>query len=144
MANETAAGRDGWIWAMGRRFYHVYKQDFPMEFWYGLTPDANREDSPGLIDVRTLPEKYHHRPLTVEWLKIPKRSLAKAAREQLASHALAFANSIHDGYDLEAHATREEQRSREEWQAVPPRVAAETADCDSCSWPCTSEDCVPF
>lgn len=130
MANETAAGRDGWIWAMGRRFYHVYKQDFPMEFWYGLKPDANREDSPGLIDIRTLPEKYHYKPLTVEWTKIAKRSFARAMREQLKAHALTFAHAIHDGYDLEAHAAREEQRSREKWEAYRARQDATPLDDD--------------
>ena len=144
MANETAAGRDGWIWAMGRRFYHVYKQDFPMEFWYGLTPDANREDSPGLIDVRTLPEKYLRHPVTVKWTEVPKRSFAKAAREQLRAHALAFATALFDGYDLEAHVAREEQRSREEWKAYKARQEADAEACSNCSRPCEKDDCVPF
>lgn len=130
MANETAAGRDGWILAMGRRFYHVYKQDFPMEFWYGLTPDANREDSPGLIDVRTLPAKYHTKPVSVQWTKIAKRSFSKAALDQLKAHTLAFANAVVDGYDLEAHVAREEQRSLEEWEAYRARQDAAPLDDD--------------
>lgn len=130
MANESATGRDGWIFAWGRRFYHVYKQDFPMEFWYGLTPDACREDSPGLIDVRTLPEKYLRHPVEVKWADVPKRSLTKVMREQLRAHALAFASALFDGYDLEAHVAREDQRSREEWEAYRARQAAAPLDDD--------------
>ena len=80
--NESPEGRDGWIFAMGRKFYHVYKQDFPMEFWYGLTPDANREDSTGLqIDVRTLPDEYRRRPVEFNWSTVPKRSMGKTMRQ---------------------------------------------------------------
>jgi hypothetical protein len=109
VVNETAAGRDGFILAMGRRIYHVYKQDFPMEFIYGLTPDANREYSPGLVDVRTLPEKYHATGIHVAWLQVQKRSAGKRIREQLEAHAMTFAYAIADGYDLEGHARREEE-----------------------------------
>jgi hypothetical protein len=144
MANETEKGRDGWIMAMGRRLYHVYKQDFPMEFWYGLTPDANREDSLGLIDVRTLPQKYVHKPVTVQWTKVPKRSFAKAVREQLKAHALAFASAIADGYDLAEHAAREEQRSREEWEADSQRQSKYPATCLACNLPWDDCDCHPF
>jgi hypothetical protein len=144
MANESAAGRDGWIFAQGRKFYHVYKQSFPMEFWYGLKPDANREDSPGLIDVRTLPEKYLRHPVKVEWTKVPRRSFAKTAREQLRAHALAFASALIDGCDLEAHVAREDQRSREEWAAYKQRQLAETEECSSCSPPFGCDGCYPF
>lgn len=144
MANETEKGRDGWIMAMGRKLYHVYKQDFPMEFWYGLTPDANREDSPGLIDVRTLPEKYLHKPVTVRWTEIPKRSFAKAAREQLKAHALAFASAIADGYDLTKHVAREEQRSREALEASRQRQHKHPTTCSACTLPWDDCDCHPF
>jgi hypothetical protein len=115
--NETTEGRDGYILAMGRKIYHVYKQDFPMEFWYGLTPDANREDSPGLIDVRSLPEKYQHKPVTVDWLRISRRSIQKAMRDQIKAHSLAFACALADGYSLEDHVVREEASELAESEA---------------------------
>ncbi|MGF7151277.1 hypothetical protein FHS96_004940 [Sphingomonas zeicaulis] len=116
MANESAAGRDGFILAAGRKIYHVYKQSFPMEFWYGLTPDANREFHDRLIDVRSLPERYRRdsHPLEVHWTAIPKRSLAKAGREQLVAHAMTFAAAIVDGYDLDAHIDRERAAAEQE------------------------------
>jgi hypothetical protein len=113
MGNESSAGRDGWLLAHGRRIYHVYKQNFPMEFWYGLTPEANREDSPRLIDVRTLPEKYHLAPLEVRLTGVPRRSWPRKMREQLNAHAMAFAAALADGYDLEAHIEREHRKTEE-------------------------------
>ena len=108
--NESAKGRDGYILAMGRRIYHIYKQNFPMEFWYGLNPADNREESPG-IDVRTLPEKYRVQPVEFAWSSMPPRSMAKKMRNQLRNHALAFANALHDGYSLEDHVQREQERA---------------------------------
>lgn len=156
--NESPAGRDGYIFARGRKLYHLYKQTFPMEFWYGLTPNDNREDAVNVIDVRTLPAKYLTKPVTVEWTKIPRRSMAKALREQAASHALAFANALFDGYSLEDHARREREKFEAEWAAERAKVEAEAAErtaaglCPSCGKaPATSkwgecEDCaeVPF
>lgn len=134
--NESAEGRDGYILAMGRRLYHVYKQDFPMEFWYGLTPDANRECSDGpQIDVRTLPEKYRQKPVEIDWSKIQRRSIAKAMRQQLKNHALAFANAMFDNYSLEEHAQREHDRALAEWAEHCARrdaIKAERAAINAC------------
>lgn len=151
--NESPAGRDGWIMAYGHRIYHVYKQDFPMEFIYGLTPDANRETSPGLIDIRTLPEKYRRSPVEVSWLEVKKRSFAKRLREQLNAHAMAFAAAIIDGYDLQAHAQREEEAAvrdaRDRRAAREAREVAATFQglCPDCADPtCRDSEfgCIPF
>lgn len=139
--NESAEGRDGYILALGRKLYHVYKQSFPMEFWYGLTPEANRECSGPQIDVRSLPEKYHHGALTVDWSHIPKRSMAKAMREQLNRHAITFASALHDGYSLEDHVAREEAAERAEFEARAAERAKLQADrkaigvCTNCGAP---------
>lgn len=122
--NESKEGRDGYIVARGRRIYHVYKQSFPMEFIYGLTPDANRETSPGLIDVRTLPEKYRTAPVEIDCRNVTMRGMPKLMRNQIVAHILAFANAIHDGYDLEAHAAREEAAAEEEWKKYREEQAA--------------------
>lgn len=151
--NESPAGRDGYILAMGRRIYHVYKQSFPMEFIYGLTPEANRETSPGLIDVRTLPEQYRSHPVEVPWLEVKPRSRNKRHREQMNAHAMAFANAIHDGYDFEAHVQREEEAAeRDERDRRAAREARDVAaqfqglcpDCCDPTCPCIPWGCEPF
>ena len=150
--NESPTGRDGYILAKGQRIYHVYKQNFPMQFIYGLTPDDNRETAPNLIDVRTLPEEYRRLPVEVDWLKVPQRSMGKRLREQLSAHAIAFACALYDGYDLMAHIAREREVSEQEeadFRAkqdalIAQREAAGT--CPDCGDPaCTAPfGCIPF
>lgn len=123
MANESTAGRDGYILAAGHRIYHVYKQNFPMEFIYGLKPEDNRETCADLIDVRTLPEKYRREPIEVRWTDVPKRSMAKRGRDQLTAHALTFAHAITDGYDLAAHIVREHEKEEREWEEYRAKQA---------------------
>lgn len=113
--NESCAGRDGWILAGGRRFYHVYKQNFPMEFWYGLTPDANREGCDGIVDVRTLPAIYRKRPVEVRWTEVPRQSFVKVHRQQLIAHMIAFGLAVTDGYNFGAHVVREREKAAREW-----------------------------
>ncbi len=147
MANESAAGRDGYIVARGQRFYHVYKQDFPMEFWYGLTPDANREDSPGLLDVRTLPEQYRTAPVEIDPHGLTTRNIGKRMRNQRVAHIFAFANAVHDGFDFKAHVEREEEKAEREWaQQQAERKARETENSKNGGCPCCGQaECdIPF
>lgn len=116
--NESEAGRDGYLLCKGRRIYQVYKQDFPMEFWYGLTADANREDSENCIDIRTLPERYKIRPVEIHLAGMSRRSWAKAVRQQLLAHALAFSAAIADGYSLEAHVRQQKEIAEREFEAM--------------------------
>lgn len=155
MANESPAGRDGWILAHGRKFYHVYKQTFPMEFIYGLTPDDNREWSRNCIDVRTLPPEFLTKPVDINLTNVPRRSWAKAMREQLKAHSLALANAVYHGYDFGAHIAREEDKAEREWEAAKARQAENAAKCvpvdprptaDDVCWICGRplEECLPF
>lgn len=155
MANESAAGRDGWIFAQGRKFYHVYKQNFPMEFIYGLTPDDNREWSRNCIDIRTLPKEFLTKPVDIKLTNLPRRSWAKAMRDQLKAHSLAFANAVYHGYDFEAHIAREEEKAEQEYQAMLAKQAEIRAQCIPIDPPPNGEgiclicgrpdeDCPPF
>ncbi len=102
-----------------------------MEYWYGLTPEANRETSEGLIDIRTLPD-YEATKARIEGFratdKKPERRHASTIERQFREiHALTFAAAVHAGYDFEAHIKRENERYEREAQEHRDQVAAHIA-----------------
>ncbi|KKC24876.1 hypothetical protein [Sphingomonas sp. SRS2] len=116
--NESKKGRDGWLMCGGRRIYHIYKQAFPMTYWYALDAAANREDSDPAshLDVRTLPAKYRD-PIDerLAGMDCGKGPL-NAACTDIYRHQEQFRLAIEDGYDLAAHATDQHRLLAEEWE----------------------------
>jgi hypothetical protein len=143
--------REGHILGFGRKFYCVFKQDFPMEFWYGLVPGANREDAPieQMIDVRTLPAQFVQPayPLEVDTSDLPppfSRSVnikwTRRLNRQRLHHCFALGTAVRDGFDFEAHAFEQERIARIEAQAYRQRQAEHTTRLaageieDECPW----------
>ncbi len=127
--------RPRFLLAAGRRFWFMFKYDWPMEYWYVFTDEADSKgeetDPLNCVDVRTLPAKYID-GLNLSWLPIGKRKGGRIPMptcgmiaNQMYAHQVALSRAVTDGFDFEAHAQAEQQRLVDEDRARLARLATQ-------------------
>lgn len=127
-----------------RVLWHVYKYNWPMEYWYciGTASDSRgeRSDMTTQLDIRTLPKKY-----------IGRYKLGGVNHRN--THIKVLERALADGFDLAAHIERLEvdERARAAERVQTRLVREAEGRCKDCgatpilaSGYCTPCDEVPF